>query len=271
MVTFGFYLQLLKDIVEMNSNPLVTIITPSFNQGQFVEETIKSAFNQTYPNIEYIFVDGGSTDETMEIVEKYRDKIDVIIHEKDKGQADAINKGFKLAKGELVGWINSDDILYPECVEKIVDLYYKYPNADIYYHSWNKIINRDGELIKNYQRIISSYEYLLKNDYRVIQPGSFYKLKSVYRAGLLDESVYYCMDLDLWLKLLKHGQIVYTNDMPHSAIRLYDGTKTDTGKGKFLKNIYDVLRKHGARWYYRSIWQRIFIYYFKLKVKKILY
>ncbi|OYU92630.1 MAG: glycosyltransferase, partial [Bacteroidetes bacterium B1(2017)] len=103
-------------------NLLFTIITPSFNQGEFIEATILSVLNQTYKNIQYIIVDGGSTDNTMDIVNKYRDSIDIIVHEKDKGQSDAINKGFKLSKGDLIGWINSDDILYPTCVENIIKL-----------------------------------------------------------------------------------------------------------------------------------------------------
>src|SRR5438045_443911 len=98
-------------------NTKVSIITPSYNQGQFIEETILSVLNQTYQNVEYIVIDGGSTDNTLDVVNKYKDKIDVIISEKDNGQSDAINKGFKIAKGELIGWLNSDDALYPYCVE----------------------------------------------------------------------------------------------------------------------------------------------------------
>ena len=121
--------------MENKFNPMVTIVTPSFNQGQFIEETILSVLNQSYENIQYILVDGDSSDKTMDVVNKYRDRIDIIIHEKDKGQSDAINKGFRLAKGELVGWINSDDILYPDCLEKIVELYNNKPEGAIFYNS----------------------------------------------------------------------------------------------------------------------------------------
>jgi len=252
----------------MKSNPLVTIITPSFNQGRFVEETIKSVLNQSYSPIEYIFVDGDSTDNTMQIVEKYKDKIDIIIHEKDKGQADAINKGFKLAKGELVGWINSDDILYPDCVEKIVELYNINKNSAIFYHSFNDMINESGSLIKTYQHKILNRKHLIYNNYDIVQQGSFYNLNLVKKVKYLDIDNYYCMDLDLWLKLSMLGQIVYTEDNPHAAFRIYEGTKTYTGKENFLNNIYAVLKKHGAKFYFPTVWHRIYLYKLKLKIKR---
>jgi glycosyltransferase involved in cell wall biosynthesis len=255
----------------IKNRPLISIITPSFNQGRFVEETIKSVLIQTYTNIEYIFVDGGSTDNTMQIVEKYKDKINIIIHEKDRGQADAINKGFKLAKGELVGWINSDDILYPDCVEKIVEVYKLKNNAAIYYHSHNDIINEFGSLIETYQHKIPDRNHLLRTNYNIIQQGSFYNLDIVKKVEYLDLENYYCMDLDLWLKLSMQGEIVYTMDKPHSAFRIYSGTKTYTGKAKFLNNIYTVLKNHGAKIYYPTIWHKIYIYKLKLRIKNLLY
>ena len=254
----------------LQDNPLVTIVTPSFNQGRFVEETIQSVLNQTYTPIEYIFVDGGSTDNTMQIVEKYKTKIDIIIHEKDKGQADAINKGFKLAKGELVGWLNSDDIFYPDCVEKIVGLFNVKKNAAIYYHSINDVIDYSGKLIKTYQLKIPDRRYLIYRNYDVIQQGSFYNLNFVKEVGYLNVENHYCMDLDLWLKLLTQGGIVYTEDKSHSAFRIYTGTKTDTGTVKFLDNIYSVLREHGAKIYYPTIWNRVYIFKLRLKIIKFL-
>ncbi|MDR0864706.1 MAG: glycosyltransferase [Candidatus Symbiothrix sp.] len=255
----------------MNPTIKISIVTPSYNQGQFIEKTIVSVLNQTYKNIEYILVDGGSTDNTMEIVNRYRDKIDIIISEKDNGQSDAINKGFKLSTGTLVGWINSDDILYPDCVEKIVELYQNHPDGAIYYHSFNEMIDRDGKSIKIYQHIIPDRKYLLKTDCRVIQQGSFYNLDLVKKTGYMDAANHYCMDLDLWLSLLKEGPIYHTQDGPHAGFRIYTGTKTDTGKEKFLKNIYQVLRKHKAKIYYPTMWNEIYYIYLVIKVKKIIH
>ena len=247
----------------MVNNVLVSIVTPSYNQGQFIEETILSVLNQSYKNIQYIIVDGGSTDKTMEVVNKYKDKIDIIIHESDEGQTDAINKGFKLSKGELVGWINSDDILYPNCVEKVVKKYIKNPNGAIYYNMFNDRIDSKNKIIESYFKYIPSREYLLNVDYDVVQQGSFYKNKLVEKVGYLNIQNYYCMDLDLWLKLLVYGPLYIVAETPTSAIRIWEETKTSTGKEKFLKNIRVVLYENGAKFFSKTILKT---YWYELKV-----
>jgi glycosyltransferase involved in cell wall biosynthesis len=247
--------------------PLVSIITPSFNQGSFIEETILSILGQTYQNIEFIIVDGGSTDNTMAIVNKYSNEIDIIIHESDEGQADAINKGFKLAKGELVGWINSDDIIYPECIEKIVELYNNHPEGAVFYHSLLDWINDKNQIISKRIVEIPNRDHLLNINSTIIQIGSFYPLELVKRINFLDKTIYYCMDLDLWLRLLSHGNIYYTSGQAYSAFRMYPGTKTDTGKFDFLRNIKDTLLLNGAKWYSRNILIGYYLYKIKLFIK----
>ena len=247
----------------------ITIVTPSFNQGQFIEETILSVLNQTYKNIEYIVVDGGSTDQTMKVVNKYKDQIDIIIHEKDKGQTDAINKGFKLAKGELVGWINSDDILYPDCVEKIVKKYVEKPDGAIYYNKFNNRIDAQGHIIETYETNIPNRDHLLFNNYDVIQQGSFYKRELVEKVGYLNENNHYCMDLDLWLQILNYGSIYNVSESPSAGFRMWEETKTNTGKEKFLKNIRTVLISNGAKYYSRTV-IKTYWYEFKVYVKYFL-
>ena len=254
------------------SKPLVTIVTPSYNQGRFIEATILSVLNQTYPNIQYIVIDGGSTDQTMTIVEKYKDQIDVIIHEKDEGQADAISKGFKRAKGELVGWINSDDILYSACVEEIVKCYRSKSDGAIYYSSLLDWIDEKGEKFSQKIVQIKDRKFLLNSNYVLIQQGSFYSRKFVERINYLDINNYYCMDLALWLDLLQFGPIYHPDiEKPLAAFRVYRGTKTDTGQLKFLKNIKKVLLEKGAsKWSY-NILIKIYFYTFKYKVKSFLW
>lgn len=242
--------------------PIISIITPSYNQGQFIEETILSVLNQIYKNIQYIIIDGDSTDNTMEILEKYRDRIDIIIHEKDKGQTDAINKGFKLAKGDLVGWINSDDILYPECVEKIVNFYTKTPNAVIIYNNYQHIIDRNNKVKQLIHLEIPNREHLLCKDYRIIQQGSFYNSDIVHRIDYLNDKLHYCMDLDLWLRLLDHGNIYGIENKPLSAFREWEETKTSTGRYKFFREIRKVIKQHGAGLFSPNV---IRTYWYELK------
>ncbi len=241
---------------------LVTIVTPSYNQGQFIEDTIKSVLNQTYKNIQYIVVDGASKDNTMEVVERYRDKIDIIISERDKGQTDAINKGFKLAKGELVGWINSDDMLYPYCVEEIVNLYKQNPDGAIFYGSKMEFVDSKNNHIKIWENKIGSRDRLLRKNYDVSQPGSFYRKDILEKVDYLDESIYYCMDLDLFLKLLKHGNIYSIDEHPLAKFRIWEEAKSSTGRVKFIKNIRERLLLHGAKFYNMSI---LITYYWHIR------
>ena len=232
----------------MNENIKISIITPSYNQGEFIEQTIQSVLNQTYKNIEYILVDGGSTDNTMNIVNRYRGRIDIVISEKDKGQSDAINKGFKLATGELVGWINSDDLLYPDSVEKIVELYHLHPDGSIYYSEILDFIDRKGKLLYKFTRKIPNLNYLLNEDYIVNQQSSFYNRHLVKQIGYLDESIYYCMDLDLWLRLLHENDRIYRyQSYALAAFRMWDNTKTAQAGIRFIKSIRQVLNRHGAK------------------------
>lgn len=226
--------------------PKVTLVTPSYNQGQFIEATICSVLNQTYPNIEYIVVDGGSTDESMEIIKAYRHRIDRVIHEKDRGQSDAINKGFRAATGDLVGWINSDDILYPDCISKIVEVYKQHSDGSIYYSNVLDFIDERGEKIELYQVDIPDRSHLLNKNYNVLQPGSFYPTELIKRVGFVDESIHYCMDLDLWLRLLEHGPIYTTARQPIAGCRRWGATKTSTGGRKFLRDIRQVLQQYGS-------------------------
>ncbi|MDL2222561.1 glycosyltransferase [Bacteroidales bacterium OttesenSCG-928-M11] len=236
-----------------NTKIKVSIVTPSFNQGQFIEKTIQSVLDQTYDHIEYIIIDGGSTDETLSIVEKYKDRIDIVISEKDKGQSDAINKGFRLATGTLVGWINSDDILYPHCVEELVNAYTKNPDGAVYFCPKLDIIDESGNLLETHNRPITDRNYLLKQNYSVNQPTSFYSNAILQKINYLDETIHYCMDLDLWVRLLEHGPIYPLSQVPQGAIRRWEGTKTSTQAYVFLREIKKTLKKYQVKPYDKSL------------------
>lgn len=250
---------------------LFSIITPSFNQGQYIEETIRSVLNQTFRDYEYIVIDGGSTDNTLEILSRYKSHITKIISEKDYGQSDAINKGFKIANGELVGWINSDDILYPNCLENIANLYFRNKDSAIFYNSRNIKIDADGKVIKSYSKRIYCRNYLIHINYDLIQQGSFYKSSFVEMVNYLDQNLHYCMDLDLWLKLLNHGKISFTNAKPQSAFRLWESSKTVSQARFHLEEIKQTLIKNGASKLSPSLLKLSYfelVLYWKLKLNK---
>jgi glycosyltransferase involved in cell wall biosynthesis len=185
----------------MASSVKVSVITPSLNQGEFIEETIQSVLNQTYPNIEYIVVDGGSTDATVDILGKYRGRFK-LIQGQDRGQTDAINIGMRASTGELVGWLNSDDVYERDCVEKIVARYLERSSASIYYGAI-RLINKAGYFVGFLKWGPLTYERLLRGLPAVWQPGSFYPLDLVREVGYLDADLLMTMDADLYLKLLR--------------------------------------------------------------------
>lgn len=231
---------------EQADNVLFSIITPSYNQGQFIEATINSVLNQTFRNFEYIIVDGDSSDNTKEILNKYKNNNNIkIIIEKDNGQSDAINKGFKIARGVLVGWINSDDLLKKDCLDKILNQFQNNSNAAIYYGDLD-VINESGERIGEIRANKITYNYLLNHNPDITQQGSFYNGRYLREIGYLDENLHYTMDYDLWLRLLKKGDAIKINEKI-AEFRFQKSSKT-IGKGnalKFWRDIFFVRRtKH---------------------------
>jgi glycosyltransferase involved in cell wall biosynthesis len=250
---------------------LVSIITPSYNQGAFIEETIRSVLNQSYPHIEYLIVDALSSDGTAQVLERYQGHpgVSLIIREKDRGQADAIAKGFRLARGEIVGWINSDDLLAPDVVEKSVALFRANPRIGLTYGDLVFFgADGKGESLQKPHPFLTR-EYLLNTDYDVSQPGSFYRKSAVMEAGSLKPGLNYCMDLDLWLGILKTHQAGYLGSTA-ARFRLHDSAKTANGGLAFLKEIYRTLVLHGAR-KLPVTKLRIFWYAGLVVVKRVIY
>lgn len=175
--------------------PKITIITPSYNQGQYIEQTIQSVLSQNYPNLEYIIIDGGSTDDTIEIIKKYEDKVTYWISEKDQGQSDAINKGFKKSTGEIINWLNSDDFLEPGCLKKIAASFSS-PSVTAITSTVKNFIE-DGIAWEERTPVMSSsVDYISKGFNN--QPGTFFR-KSIWDKYFpLPKQFKYTMDQYLW-------------------------------------------------------------------------
>jgi glycosyltransferase involved in cell wall biosynthesis len=205
--------------------PLVSIITPSFNQARFLESTIKSVLEQDYPRIEYILVDGGSTDGSLDIIKKYGDKLSWWVSEEDKGQTDAINKGFARAKGEILAWINSDDTYNPHTVGAAVKYLIEHPDIAMVYADCN-FINADGQVIGRFNSAQTDYGLLRQGYVHIPQQTMFFRAKYWKEIGPLDPSFYFAMDYDLWTRIAARAPIKYLSGQTWANFRLHTSGKT---------------------------------------------
>jgi len=203
---------------------LVSIITPSYNQAPYLEETIKSVLAQDYPRIEYAIVDGGSTDGTLELIKKYENKLAWWVSEKDKGQTDAINKGFARAKGEILAWLNSDDTYEPGAISAAVKYLQEHPEVGMVYGDCN-FIDESGRVIGKVNSAQTSYRLLRQGYAHIPQQTMFFRTELWRQVGPLDPSFYFAMDYDLWTRLAARTEIKYV-PQTWANFRLHTSGKT---------------------------------------------
>lgn len=200
----------------MKQFPKISIITPSYNQGNFIEQTINSVLKQDYPNLEFIIIDGGSTDQTIKILQKYNDKI-IWLSEKDQGQTDAINKGCKMATGEIIAFINSDDTYINNSLFKVAEYFSNNPKKKWLYGKC-RIINEKNietrKFITWYKNILMkkySYTKLLCVNF-ICQPTVFWRKEIFSNSGFFDTTQQYAMDYDFWLRIGQKYPAGFIND-----------------------------------------------------------
>lgn len=205
--------------------PKVSIVTPSYNQGQFLEQTILSVLNQDYPNLEYIIVDGGSTDNSIEIIKIYEERLAYWISEPDKGQSDAINKGFLRATGEILSWLNSDDLLLPGAINSVVSFFNEHPDIGCVIGD-QEVIDSDGKYLCTVKNIPFKFRRTLYGGSMVPQPSTFFTKNALDVTGKLNIDLHYNMDYEFFLRMAYKGIKFDNIKKPLSAFRLHKSSKT---------------------------------------------
>jgi len=227
--------------------PRISIVTPSFNQGEFLEETIRSVLFQGYPNLEYIIMDGGSTDNSVEIIRSYSDRIAYWTSEKDQGQTDAIKRGFDRAQGDLLGWLNSDDIYFPEALVRVARQHLEHPEALILGAVQNFITGPVRKIIKEIQQENITLENFLlpgRSNYSWHQPGVFFP-RSIYNdIGGLDPRLHYGMDHDLMCRFLINNADQVIIKEPIAGFRVHTRSKTSAQNIHLMAENYRIRMRY---------------------------
>jgi glycosyltransferase involved in cell wall biosynthesis len=227
----------------MTDVPLVTVVTPSFNHGRFIRETIESVLTQSHPRIEYLVMDGGSTDETVEILKSYGDRL-AWVSEPDRGQTDAINKGWRRARGTIIAYLNSDDTYLPGAVAKAVAGLHANPGAGALYGEGYHV-DEAGRVIERYPTEPFDMARLGQTCF-ICQPTVFLRRDVVERLGYLDESRRYCMDYDLWIRLAHVSRFAYLPEYLANT-RMYAETVTSALRVPVHAEILDTVYRHFGR------------------------
>jgi glycosyltransferase involved in cell wall biosynthesis len=226
----------------------VSIVTPSFNQARYIEATIRSVLEQDYPDIEYFVMDGGSTDGTVEILKKYSNKLTGWVSEKDKGQTDAINKGFARATGDILAWINSDDTYNPGAVSAAVKYLTEHPETGMVYADTD-FIDENGRIIGKFPAAQTDLPRLRQGYVHVPQQATFFRASLWKQIGPLDPGFYFAMDYDLWTRLAALAPFAYIPGPVWANFRLHGAGKTIAADDRCWPEMLKVHYRDGGTFF----------------------
>lgn len=239
-----YYNENLYNYLSKRDAPRISIITPSFNQGGFIEETISSVLNQNYPNLEYIIIDGKSNDNTIEILKKYSDRITYWVSEKDNGQAHAINKGLKKCTGDIIGWLNSDDYLEPHSLFVLAKAFSMITGPAIISGAFKSIKNNKIVWKPSVSNKINPVKVTLKEQdllrcwkNTLPQPSTYWNKEAFEINEELDTSFDFAMDLEYWLRARKNKIPIYRISVIISTFRYHNNSKTSSQQEKLSHDL----------------------------------
>lgn len=234
------------------TEPKISIVMPSFNQGDFLKSAITSVVDQGYPNLELIIIDGGSTDNSVSIMENHSESITFWSSKPDKGQSDALNTGFKMITGDIVGWLNSDDTLQPGTLRDVVRVF---SDESITIAMCNRfgLMNADGSVFDYKENSFKDHKTLVQywstGGMTINQPSVFFRKDVIDKfKPVLDTSLHYAMDYDLWLRITMDHDI-HVVDGYWANYRFHDSSKSGLGFSDFLPEWYSVSKRYwGKKW-----------------------
>ena len=230
----------------VDHNPLVSIVTPTYNQSAYLRETIESVLGQDYPHIEHIVIDDGSTDETPRVLAEYTGRIEWE-RQPNMGQTPTINKGWQRSKGEIVTWLNSDDTLLPGAISRAVEYLKQRPQVGIVFGDTFFTEENGAPIDRSKPRGEFSYtRFVVDCENPIAQPSAFVRRTVVDNVGLLDPHYYYFMDWDFWLRAGAHHRVEYTPDL-FSTYRLHPESKTVAQAAKAAPELERMYRNYFAR------------------------
>ncbi len=236
-------------------HPLISVVTPSFNQAAYLETTIRSVLEQGYPNLEYLVIDGGSTDGSVDIIKKYADRLTYWVSEPDSGQSNAINKGFARATGELLAWLNSDDYYMPGALHAFAEAAVAHPDAD-FFVGIGRAVDVNGRILFDLPPpenlgLESTYRWLDRGDF--LQPSAIFRRRIWERAEPIDEDIHFVMDVDLWLRMAKAGCRFHLIDAVLSSALVHAAAKTTAYTHLMRVDCSLVIAHGGAEVAHRSL------------------
>lgn len=241
----------------MDNQVKISIVTPSYNQGSYIEDTIVSVLDQGYPNLEYIVIDGGSTDSSIDVIKKYQKHFSYWVSEKDTGQSNAINKGFSRATGEIYGWLNSDDRLESGALDLVAKEFHEHPEAGVFVGHGRKADVSNNTVYYKEPGDLSFEGFCQWMDGgNFMQPSCFFRKEAWEQAGPLDESIHIALDVDLWLKMARNHKFQAIDHLLSTAL-VHEDAKTTAFVNRMKVDCALVIARAGGDKYVRKIMEEM--------------